>query len=73
MRLANGRECHVLADITVEVETDPTVLKSLYTALDNVLFEFETGNPIDQQTAAAIIAVIHRHLITLATQLFGRR
>ena len=58
----------IAVHIAVQLERHAAILKLLIAAHDHILLQLEAGNPIGQQPARAVIAVIHRHLHACSPQ-----
>ena len=66
--LVEGR---IAAHFEIQLEGDPALFEPLDAALDDILLQLEVRDAIDEEPAGAVMAVIDRHLVAFAAQLFG--
>ena len=71
--VADFLQRRIAADLEVAMKFHAALFQQIDTALDDILFQLETGNPIDQQTPNPIITIINSDLIPLAAQYISRR
>ena len=65
---SNVAERDIFADIAVQNELHPALGELVIPLLDDVFFQLEAGNPVDQQPAGTVVAVINRDLKAHAPQ-----
>jgi hypothetical protein len=64
-------EAGVTANLEIRVEDDARVGQQLDPAADDVLFQLEAWNAIDQQAAHAVVTVIDMDVVALGAQFLG--
>jgi hypothetical protein len=65
-------EGDIAPDLGVQVEHHAAILQQFPAPQDDVLFQLEAGDTVDQQPAGPVVALIDMHLVAAAAQLLRR-